>query len=140
MVARESRRTVHLLSKPCALSTWTFVPPKAGQAPAAQAQDDGRHLVLGVSFAPDFLHLGLGPINSWSRARSSVDRALASGARGRKFESCRARVVKSEPIGSAVVLAQPPVPVVCTQRPFRRPRSVPDVRGKTPERNQRRSP
>src|ERR1700675_4973487 len=25
------------------------------------------------------------------RARSSVDRALASGARGRKFESCRAR-------------------------------------------------
>src|ERR1700682_5743048 len=26
-----------------------------------------------------------------SRARSSVDRALASGARGRKFESCRAR-------------------------------------------------
>jgi hypothetical protein len=28
-------------------------------------------------------------------ARSSVDRALASGARGRKFESCRARVRKA---------------------------------------------
>src|SRR3954467_15253734 len=29
---------------------------------------------------------------SWPvRARSSVDRALASGARGRRFESCRAR-------------------------------------------------
>ena len=26
-----------------------------------------------------------------ARARSSVDRALASGARGRRFESCRAR-------------------------------------------------
>jgi hypothetical protein len=34
------------------------------------------------------------PVNSGSRARSSVDRALASGARGRKFESCRARFGK----------------------------------------------
>jgi hypothetical protein len=31
------------------------------------------------------------PVNSCSRARSSVDRALASGARGRPFESARAR-------------------------------------------------
>lgn len=30
-------------------------------------------------------------LESGFRARSSVDRALASGARGRKFESCRAR-------------------------------------------------
>jgi hypothetical protein len=31
------------------------------------------------------------PVNSGSGARSSVDRALASGARGRVFESRRAR-------------------------------------------------
>ena len=31
------------------------------------------------------------PCHPSTRARSSVDRALASGARGRRFESCRAR-------------------------------------------------
>ena len=37
-----------------------------------------------------------------ARARSSVDRALASGARGRRFKSCRARSHEANPSSAAV--------------------------------------
>ena len=41
-----------------------------------------------------------------TRARSSVDRALASGARGHRFESCRARSAVTPALGPAL-LSQP---------------------------------
>ena len=50
------------------------------------------------------------PVKAWSRARSSVDRVLASEAKGRWFDSSRARQVSHNRNNVQSVSWETPVP------------------------------